>query len=59
VSELPGEVWESDEYVRRTVVLPASLAARLAATAEHRGLSISDLIVEYAADGLRREDGSD
>jgi hypothetical protein len=59
VSDLPGEVWESDEYVRRTVVLPASLAARLAATAERRGLSVSDLIVEYAADGLRREDADD
>ena len=59
MSDLPGEVWESDEYVRRTVVLPASLAARLAATAERRGLSVSDLIVEYAADGLRREDADD
>ena len=59
MSELSGEVWESDEYVRRTVVLPSSLAVRLAATAERRGLSVSDLIVEYAADGLRREDHDD
>jgi len=58
VSEVPGEVWESDDCVRRTVVLPALLAERLAARAEKRGLSFSDLIVEYAEDGLRR-DGSD
>ena len=58
MSEVPGEVWESDDCVRRTVVLPALLAERLAARAEKRGLSFSDLIVEYAEDGLRR-DGSD
>ena len=58
MSEVPGEVWESDDCVRRTVVLPALLAERLAARAEKRGLSFSDLIVEYAEDGLRR-DGAD
>jgi hypothetical protein len=52
------EVWESDDRVRRTVVLPALLAERLAARAEHRGLSFSDLLVEYAQEGLDR-DGAD
>jgi hypothetical protein len=58
VSEVPDEVWESDDRVRRTVVLPARLAERLAARAEQRGLSFSDLLVEYAQDGLDR-DGAD
>jgi len=49
------EVWESDDRVRRTVVLPALLAERLAARAEQRGLSFSDLLVEYAQDGLARD----
>jgi hypothetical protein len=52
------EVWESDDCVRRTVVLPTRLAERIAAQAEQRGLSFSDLLVEYAQDGLRR-DGAD
>jgi hypothetical protein len=52
------EVWESDDCVRRTVVLPVLLAERVAARAEQRGLSFSDLLVEYAQDGLDRE-GSD
>ena len=55
MSEVPGEVWESDDCVRRTVVLPALLAERLAARAEKRGLSFSDLLVEYAQDGLDRD----
>jgi hypothetical protein len=50
------EVWESDDCVRRTVVLSALLAERLAARAELRGLSFSDLLVEYARDGLDREE---
>jgi hypothetical protein len=50
------EVWESDDCVRRTVVLPALLAERLAARAELRGLSFSDLLVEYARHGLDREE---
>ena len=55
MSEVPDEVWESDDWVRRTVVLPALLAERLAARAEPRGLSFSDLLVEYAEDGLSRD----
>jgi hypothetical protein len=60
MSEVPGEVWESDDWVRRTLVLPALLAERLAARAEQRGLSFSDLLVEYAQDSLDRDraDGS-
>jgi hypothetical protein len=58
VSEVPDEVWESDDRVRRTVVLPALLTERLAARAEQRGLSFSDLLVEYARQGLER-DGPD
>jgi hypothetical protein len=55
LSETPDEVWESDDCVRRTVVLPTELAERLAAEAELRGLSISDLLIEYADEGLGRE----
>jgi hypothetical protein len=60
MSEVPGEVWESDDWVRRTFILPALLAERLAARAEQRGLSFSDLLVEYAQAGLDRDraDGS-
>jgi hypothetical protein len=57
LSEVPDEAWESDDCIRRTVVMPADLAERLAARAERRGLSVSELIVEYAQDGLDR-DGS-
>jgi hypothetical protein len=57
VTEVPDEAWESDDCVRRTMVMPAVLAERLAARAEQRGLSISDLLTEYAEEGLRR-DGS-
>jgi hypothetical protein len=52
---MSDEVWESDDWVRRTVVLPALLAERLAARAEQRGLSFSDLLVGYAQDGLDRD----
>jgi hypothetical protein len=55
VSEVPDEAWESDDCVRRTVVMPAVLAERLADRAERRGLSVSELIVEYAQDGLDRD----
>jgi hypothetical protein len=55
VTEVPDEAWESDDCVRRTVVMPAVLAERLAARAEQRGLSISDLLTEYAEEGLRRD----
>jgi hypothetical protein len=55
VSEMPDEVWESDDCVRRTIVLPVMLAERLADRAERRGLSVSDLLAEYAEEGLRRD----
>ena len=55
MSETPEDVWESDDCVRRTVVLPTELAERLAAEAELRGLSVSDLLIEYADEGLGRE----
>lgn len=54
MSETPDEVWERDDCVRRTVVLPTDLAERLAAEAERRDLSVSDLLIEYADEGLRR-----
>ena len=54
MSETP-DVWDSDDSVRRTVVIPTELAERLAAEAERRGLSVSDLLIEYADDGLRGE----
>ena len=56
MSETPDDVWESDDCVRRTVVLPTELAERLATEAELRGLSISDLLIEYADEGLGREE---
>ena len=55
MSETPDDVWDSDDSVRRTVVIPTDLAERLAAEAERRGLSVSDLLIEYADDGLRGE----
>jgi hypothetical protein len=55
VSEIPDQVWESDDCVRRMVVIPVVLAERLAAEAERRGLSVSDLLAEYAEEGLRRD----
>jgi predicted DNA-binding protein len=55
LSETPEDVWESDDCVRRTVVLPNELAERLAAEAERRGRSVSDLLIEYADEGLGRE----
>ena len=55
MSETPDDVWESDDCVRRTVVIPTELADRLAAEAERRGLSVSDLLIEYADEGLRRQ----
>ena len=59
MSETPDDVWESDDYVRRTVVIPTELAERLAAEAERRGLSVGDLLIEYADEGLRREGGDE
>ena len=55
MSEVPDEAWESDDRVRRTVALPALLTERLAARAEQRGLSFSDLLTEYAQEGLDRD----
>ena len=55
MSETPEDVWESDDCVRRTVVLPTELTERLAAEAERRGFSVSDLLIEYADEGLRRD----
>jgi hypothetical protein len=54
LSETPEDVWESDDCVHRTVVIPTELAERLAAEAERRVLSVSDLLIEYADEGLRR-----
>jgi hypothetical protein len=53
--ETPEQVWESDDCVRRTVVLPIQLAERLAERAEKRGLAVSDLLADYAEQGLRRD----
>jgi hypothetical protein len=59
VAEPPGDVWEGDDCVRRTVVLPIVLAERLAAQAGRRGLSVSDLLAEYAEQGLQRDAGQE
>ena len=55
MSNPPDEAWESDDCVRRTVVMPIVLAEQLAAKAERRGLSVSDLLAEYAEEGLRHD----
>jgi hypothetical protein len=55
VSETADEAWEGKDCVRRTVALPAPLAERVAAQAEKRRMSFSDLLVEYAQEGLRRD----
>ena len=52
--ELTDEGWERDDSVRRTIVFPGDLAERLAAEAGRRGISLSDLLAEYAEQGLRR-----
>jgi hypothetical protein len=54
VPDLSDEGWERDDSVHRTVVLPGDLAERLAAEAVRRGVSLSDLLAEYAEQGLRR-----
>jgi hypothetical protein len=56
VSEPTYEAWEHDDYVHRTVMLPAALAERLAAEAERRDISVSDLLIEYAEAGLHAQD---
>lgn len=55
MSEPPDQAWESDDCVRRTMIMPAALAERLAAEAERRELSVSELLIEYAEEGLRRD----
>jgi hypothetical protein len=55
VSEPAYEAWEHDDYVHRSVALPAGLAERLAAEAERREISVSDLLIEYAEAGLRAQ----
>ena len=50
--ELSDEGWERDDDVHRTIVIPSDLAERLAAEAGRRGISLSDLLIEYAEQGL-------
>jgi CopG-like RHH_1 or ribbon-helix-helix domain, RHH_5 len=52
--EVSDEGWERDDSVRRTIVLPGDLAERLAVEAGRRGISLSDLVAEYAEQGLRQ-----
>jgi hypothetical protein len=52
--ELSDEGWERDDNVHRTIVLTSDLAERLAAEAGRRGISLSDLLTEYAEQGLRQ-----
>jgi hypothetical protein len=55
LSEFGDEGWERDDTVHRTIVLPSDLAERLAAEAGRRGVSLSDLLTEYAEQGLRQD----
>ena len=52
--EFSNEGWERDDSVHRTIVLSGDLAERLAAEAGRRGISLSDLLAEYAEQGLRQ-----
>ena len=54
VPEFRDEGWERDDSVLRTIVLPDDLAERLAAEAARRSISLSDLLTEYAKQGLRQ-----
>jgi hypothetical protein len=54
VPELSDEGWERNESVHRTIVLSSDLAGRLAAEAGRRGISLSELLTEYAEQGLRQ-----
>jgi hypothetical protein len=54
VPEFSDECWERDDSVHRTIVLSGDLAGRLAAEAGRRGISLSDLLTEYAEQGLRQ-----
>ena len=51
---MSDDSWERDDAVRRTIVLPSDLAERLAAEAGRRGISLNDLLAEYAEQGLRQ-----
>jgi hypothetical protein len=42
-------VWEQEERVRRTVVLPRDICERLAAEAARRGVAFDELVAEYVA----------
>ena len=53
MAELDQEGWEGDDTVRCTIVLPGDLAERLAAEPGRRGISLSELLAEYAELGLR------
>jgi hypothetical protein len=57
--ETADSAWEEDDCVRRTIVLPVVLAERLADMAEMRGMSVSDLLVTYAEQGLCRDVAAD
>lgn len=52
--EVSDEGWERDDSVHRTIVFPSDLAERLAAEAGRRDISLSDLLTEYAEEGLRQ-----
>ena len=52
--EFSDEGWERDDSVHRTIVLASDLAERLAAEAGRRSISLSDLLTEYAEEGLRQ-----
>ena len=52
--DFSDEGWERDDSVHRSIVFPAELAGRLAAEATRRGISLSDLLAEYAEQGLRQ-----
>ena len=54
MAEFSDEGWERDDSVHRTIVLASELAERLAAEAGRRGISLSDLLAEYAEQGLRQ-----
>ena len=52
--EFSDEGWERDDNVHRTIVFSSDLAERLAAEAGRRSISLSDLLTEYAEEGLRQ-----
>jgi hypothetical protein len=54
VPRISDDAWEHDDYVRWSIALPADLAERLAIEAQRHGVSVGDLLIEYAEEGLRR-----